>query len=656
MPAATEQPAAVPTATTSTSRLLMFASGISFPKLIARLLATCLGLGLMPTRAAVIVGPYLEGATTTNAYVLVECDSTATMTNYYGTTTNYGSTAITSVTKSTGAGTTNVHRIKLTGLTPNTLYHYQLVGQGTTSPDYTFRTPVNPGTNFRFVWHADFRSTPAVHDAIAGRIVNTDKPLFVLEAGDTCANGDWAGWHTEFFTGNEKALGRAMPVYPSPGNHEGWGTLPQAYYQSPDSSGTDGYYSFDCGDLHVIMANFQSASGYASGSAQYNWIQQDVQASLKPWKIFGTHAPAYTYGGSGAHAGDANFQAITSNLLQPNGVKVFLAGHNHFYQHNLVNGIRHLTVGSGGAPLYTIASNATYTVKTIKDNSYLVADVTPTTLHMVIYNNIGTVLDTIDLSKLPAPTSLGATPGSAQVTLAWNAVASATSYTALYGTTAGGPYPTKKTVTTASTPVTGLVNGTPYYFVVTASNVNGLSAISAEALATPTNPAPVVALSSPARGATFTSPATISLAATVTTNSNTINKVQFYNNATNLIGEDVIPPYAFVWPNVSAGSYSVAARVVYNGSGTADSVAANISVTNPPPVISISGALSNGSFTLSGSGGADQIYVLLTASNLPPLTNWEPIATNTADVNGAFRFSDLEATNYQQRFYRIQTP
>jgi cellulose 1,4-beta-cellobiosidase len=141
-------------------------------------------------------------------------------------------------------------------------------------------------------------------------------------------------------------------------------------------------------------------------------------------------------------------------------------------------------------------------------------------------------------------------------------VAGATNNTVWYGTTDGGPYPTKRTATAGPMTVTGLTNGTPYYFVVTASDANGPSAISAQVTAT---------------------------------------------------------PYI-------------------------------------APVISSFGALSNGSFTLGGTGAASQTYVLLTTSNLFLPIVWTPIATNTADTQGAFSFADLQSTNYQQRFYRIWAP
>ncbi|MCX6927052.1 MAG: hypothetical protein NT154_28180, partial [Verrucomicrobia bacterium] len=97
-------------------------------------------LGLLPAHAAVVIGPWLEGDTTTNVDVLVECDSAAVMTVNYGVTTNYGASAFTTVTNSTGNGSDFIHRIKLTGLQSNMLYHYQLEGQGASAADFNFAT------------------------------------------------------------------------------------------------------------------------------------------------------------------------------------------------------------------------------------------------------------------------------------------------------------------------------------------------------------------------------------------------------------------------------------------------------------------------------------------------------------------------------------
>ena len=105
---------------------------------------------------------------------------------------------------------------------------------------------------------------------------------------------------------------------------------------------------------------------------------------------------------------------------------------------------------------------------------------------------------------------------------------------------------------------------------------------------------PVIALSSPANGATFTAPATINLAASVTPNGHSITKVQFYNG-TALLSEDTNAPYAFAWTGVATGSYTLTARAVYDAGSTVASAPVNTTVqgtvpnTNPanPTLISI---------------------------------------------------------------------
>lgn len=96
-----------------------------------------------------------------------------------------------------------------------------------------------------------------------------------------------------------------------------------------------------------------------------------------------------------------------------------------------------------------------------------------------------------------APTGVMAVPADGKVTVTWPDVSGASSYNVYYGTSSG--------VTTANTQVagvssgdavTGLVNGTPYYFIVTAVSSGGESAASAEVSATPVDQqAPTVSAS-----------------------------------------------------------------------------------------------------------------------------------------------------------------
>jgi hypothetical protein len=99
----------------------------------------------------------------------------------------------------------------------------------------------------------------------------------------------------------------------------------------------------------------------------------------------------------------------------------------------------------------------------------------------------------------PVPTGLTATPGNAQITLAWNASAGATAYNIKRATVSGGPYAQIATPTAASFTNTGLTNGTPYYYVVSALNQYAESANSSQAGATPFATPPARRASPPPR-------------------------------------------------------------------------------------------------------------------------------------------------------------
>jgi fibronectin type 3 domain-containing protein len=99
-----------------------------------------------------------------------------------------------------------------------------------------------------------------------------------------------------------------------------------------------------------------------------------------------------------------------------------------------------------------------------------------------------------DLTPPAAPTGLTATAGDGQVSLDWddNAESDLSSYTVLRATTAGGPYSAVASgLVTSDHGDTDVVNGTTYFYVVTAVDGDGnTSEESNQAPATPQAPAP----------------------------------------------------------------------------------------------------------------------------------------------------------------------
>jgi hypothetical protein len=143
---------------------------------------------------------------------------------------------------------------------------------------------------------------------------------------------------------------------------------------------------------------------------------------------------------------------------------------------------------------------------------------------------------------------------------------------------------------------TGVVAGS-YSVTALVVDDSGNMVYSTAANVTVTNvPLPSIVLTSPVSGASYTLPATIPLAASVTANGYSITQVQFYNGAT-LLGAVVAAPYSFSWTNVIAGSYAVTARAVYNSGSTVSSAEANVTVAAAGRPAELTFAADSGTFS-----------------------------------------------------------
>jgi fibronectin type 3 domain-containing protein len=109
------------------------------------------------------------------------------------------------------------------------------------------------------------------------------------------------------------------------------------------------------------------------------------------------------------------------------------------------------------------------------------------------YNSAGQSANSAEVNATPglpmpaSPTGLVATAGNAQVSLTWTASSGATSYHVKRSTTSGAETQISSPTSTSYTD-TGLTNGTKYFYVVSAANSGGESAISSEVSATPSAP------------------------------------------------------------------------------------------------------------------------------------------------------------------------
>jgi len=91
-------------------------------------------------------------------------------------------------------------------------------------------------------------------------------------------------------------------------------------------------------------------------------------------------------------------------------------------------------------------------------------------------------------SSVGVPANLTATAGNGAVTLVWTASSGATRYNVKRGAVSGGPYDQLSASTTTGYTDMAVINGSTYYYVVSALDGVGESANSAQVSATPTAP------------------------------------------------------------------------------------------------------------------------------------------------------------------------
>ena len=139
-----------------------------------------------------------------------------------------------------------------------------------------------------------------------------------------------------------------------------------------------------------------------------------------------------------------------------------------------------------------------------------------------------------------------------------------------------------------------------YTLAAMAQDADGGSSWSASVSVTiqgPNSP-PSVTLTSPSAGATFTAPATITLAASASDANGSIDRVEFFSGTT-LLGTDTSQPYSFTWSNVAAGSYGLRAVAYDNAGANASSATVTVTVNAPngSPTVTLTSPANGSTFT-----------------------------------------------------------
>lgn len=325
------------------------------------------------------------------------------------------------------------HKVRFTGLKPDTAYAYRVQGSGGFSEWHQFHTASAAEQPFTFLYFGDTQNSILDIGSLAWRraLLQAGNPELVLHAGDLVASRDdlvhddeWGQW--------TQAGGWALATIPqvvAAGNHEYVDVIQADGSESRrladhwpltfalPENGAKGVepttYALDYQGARIVVLDGTSALDLGTLAAQTEWLEARLSESTSRWKIVLMHQPIFTC----ARPNDTpNIKQAWQPLFEKYGVDLVLQGHDHCYSR--------LTAEAGSAagkaaradgkvqgPVYmvSVAGSKMYGLnersptqpdRVAEDTSlFQIVNVDHDRLSLRTYLNTGTLYDGFDLLK-----------------------------------------------------------------------------------------------------------------------------------------------------------------------------------------------------------------------------------------------------------------
>ena len=234
------------------------------------------------------------------------------------------------------------------------------------------------------VIYGDSRTNHEVHRKVVAAILK-EKPIMVFHTGDLVFNGkmksQWDNFNTII-----SGITSIAKFYPCYGNHELKSKLMADYYKLPNNGK---WYSVDTLGIHFIVLD--NSANYSKNSAQYKWLEGDLENNHSKFTIVVMHYPPFTTTKHSPSSKKPRKKLVP--LFEKYKVDAVFTGHVHAYEKSFVNGIYYITTGGGGAPLHSQISKSEYCKLFVKNYNFCKLWVEDNTLNL---QALDTNLNTID--------------------------------------------------------------------------------------------------------------------------------------------------------------------------------------------------------------------------------------------------------------------
>lgn len=358
-----------------------------------------------------VVKPYLQSPGRDTMTIMWESTRTSTSRVLFGPSKDRLTSAAGSVTRNPQS---LVHRVTLTGLTPDSHYVYRVEseddqGRKLSSDLYTFRTAPAANRAIRFTVVGDTQDQPAVNTRIAQHMWN-ERPDFFMIVGDLVGTGaNKRHWTNDFF-GSMRPLLDRVPLIPVIGNHEGDARLYYDYMHVPEP---EYWYRFSYGPAEFFVVDSNREMGV--GSEQYRWLDEALASSAARWKFVAHHHPPYSsdeddFGNlweGQSTRGDTRVRDLVA-LYEKHRVDVVWTGHIHSYERTWPiqsgrasdDGPVYIVCGGGGGGLETHGpTRPEFSNRIRHGHHYCVVSIYDGTFEMSAFDIEGRMFDNLRIVK-----------------------------------------------------------------------------------------------------------------------------------------------------------------------------------------------------------------------------------------------------------------
>ncbi len=230
------------------------------------------------------------------------------------------------------------------------------------SPLLSLIAPAGSDATAVLVGAGDIGSCETVGPQATARLLEGIRGTVFLAGDNAYPSGSAADYRNCFDPTWGRHRSRMRPV---PGNHEYETPGASAYFDYFGASAGPrglGYYSYAVGPWLILAVNSEVPS--TSGSAQYQWVSDELTRDPRPCTAVIWHRPLFSSGVNGPNPDMRDLWRLLHKL----DVELVINGHEHLYERfgpqdaegrpDPERGVRQFTVGTGGGPTTPLARGA----------------------------------------------------------------------------------------------------------------------------------------------------------------------------------------------------------------------------------------------------------------------------------------------------------